>query len=73
MASRVVRSFSVDRELSTQLDAIAERRGVSVSELVNQLAQAGIRQQRIEAAQAFVNAGVGTAALTALLVLVLIL
>lgn len=73
MASRVVRSFSVDRELSSQLDQIAERRGLSVSELVNQLAKAGIKHQRIEAAQALVEAGVGTAALTALLVLIFLL
>lgn len=73
MASRIVRGFNVDMDLSGDIDRLAAVRGVNRSELVNQLLRAGIKAQRIEAAQAAVYAGLGAASLTAITALALLL
>lgn len=73
MANRMVRSHAIDIDLGNELDALATKRGISKSELVNQLLRTGLQAQRVEAARAMVNAGLGTAALTALLVLAVLL
>lgn len=69
LATRIVRSHAIDIDLGNELDALAVKRGISKSELVNQLLRSGLQAQRVEAARALVNAGLGTAAMTALLVL----
>jgi hypothetical protein len=78
MASRLVRSFALDSPVSTDLDIEAERNGVSKSEMVNQLlAEALMVRRAVEtrraAATGLTYAGLGTASLTALLALAILL
>lgn len=74
MAARILRTYTLDRELVAEIDRRAE--SGARSDLVNQLIAEALRarhQTRVAVAQGLVDAGVGTAALTALLVLVLLL
>lgn len=66
---RQVRSFTIDGEMSKWIDKEADRLGIPKSELVNILL-ADAREDRVKTEQieALGYAGLGTAALTAILV-----
>ena len=73
MASRTVRSYTLDYTLAEEIDRRAEagKRSDLVNELLAEALQA--RSKRHAVAQGLVQAGVGTAAMTAILVLAFIL
>lgn len=71
---RQQRSFAVDRDLGRLLDDVAEREGVSRSEMVNILLEKGLASMREqETVDAAATAGVATASLVAIVALAVIL
>lgn len=57
-------SATVDSDLLSRLDRLAEAEGESRSEIVNQVLRQGLAAQKAEALQSFGFAGAGLASLT---------
>ena len=71
MASRTVRAYNLDYCIAEEIDRRAEPG--KRSDLVNELLSEALQARRHQVAKALVEAGVGTAALTALFVLSMLL
>lgn len=71
MASRTIRAYNLDYEVAGEIDRRAPPG--DRSDLVNQLLMEALQARRRNVAEGMVHAGIGTAALTALMVLATIL